>query len=75
MRLVSLHRCNFLTMVKNLVPAWTGTQFMMEGDLHFRVTANKLNPDLVTYIDLARDELKHAWDIEVPRCDGKFIYF
>ncbi|RYP67897.1 hypothetical protein DL771_007005 [Monosporascus sp. 5C6A] len=55
--------------INNLVPKWTGTQFMMEGDLHFRVASNKLNPELYKYVDKARVEFEHGWQLEVPKCE------
>lgn len=44
---------------------------MMDGDLHFRVASNKLNPELYRYVDKARLEFDYGWQIDAPICDGK----
>ncbi|KAI0008538.1 cytochrome P450 [Xylariaceae sp. FL0662B] len=57
----------------NLVPRWTNTQVILDSNLHVRVLNSKLNPDLPKYIDLAKAELEHAWEIEIPQSEGMSV--
>ncbi|KAI1213723.1 cytochrome P450 [Annulohypoxylon truncatum] len=52
--------------VDNLGHKWTHTTIMTESNLHFRVIQNKLIPELPKYLDIAKEELDYAWEIEIP---------
>ncbi|KAI0482757.1 cytochrome P450 [Xylariaceae sp. FL0804] len=55
--------------VGNLVPEWTGMDFLKHSDLHVKVLKNKLIPELYKYTDLAQVELAYGWHLDVPQSD------
>lgn len=46
---------------------------MMESSLHFRAIQNKLTPELFKYLNLARSELDHGWQLDVPQPEGRLM--
>jgi hypothetical protein len=52
------------------MPKWTYSELMMQSDVHFRVLLQKVNPSLSRYLDVAYDELKHGWAIDMPQPEG-----
>ena len=48
---------------------------MYHSELIFRVLNNKLTPELNKYVDLARSELEYAWDIDLPKPEGRFFTY
>ncbi|KAH4007251.1 hypothetical protein HBI81_039170 [Parastagonospora nodorum] len=53
--------------IGNMVPKWTYSEFMTQSDLQFRVLLQKVNPSLSKYLDVAQNELDHAWPIDMPQ--------
>jgi len=58
---------------KNIVHNYTYTTSVLKSTLHVRVLQNKLTSNLAEYLDMAKMELDHGWDIEIPQPEGIFV--
>ena len=61
--------------LQNVVPKWTYTHVLLDTNLHIRGMNNKLIPELADYLLIASEELKYAWNIDIPACDGKSKHY
>ncbi|CAN8100048.1 unnamed protein product [Discula destructiva] len=52
--------------VGNLEPKYTGVEFLIHSNLHVKVLREKLIPELWKFVDMARVEMVHGWDLDVP---------
>ncbi|KAI5868695.1 cytochrome P450 [Durotheca rogersii] len=55
--------------IRNMMPKWTGLEFMVRSHLHVDVLKRKLTPELGRYLEAARSELEYGWEVDVPRPD------
>ncbi|PVI05734.1 cytochrome P450 [Periconia macrospinosa] len=51
----------------NLFRSWPWASVIRDSDLHVTVLTRKLNPDVAKYLDMAYEEFKYGWDLDVPQ--------